>query len=282
MRFRTPELFLGALLAIAIFAVGMLFASSPPLQPQNNNQTTASQQSPQEKKPKNHESAQSLWVPIDSVGLYTLVLAVFTGLLAIVAGVQGFFMLRADKTARIAATAAKESADVARDSLIYTQRAYVRVASFPWLWRLDLSRPDKYLYDITPMIENGGNTQTVDMKININFALRDEPLPPGFDFPFQHEAGSTLIGAHQAVGASNVVILDEELLAVGKGEKFFYIWGSMTYRDVFPDTPEHTTEFCTQISRVMGDALDPHEPGNPRGTTVEIGFRIYPEHTKTN
>jgi hypothetical protein len=49
----------------------------------------------------------------DSVGLYTLVLAVFTGLLVGVSGVQGYFLLRADKTARIAANAAALSAKAA-------------------------------------------------------------------------------------------------------------------------------------------------------------------------
>jgi hypothetical protein len=63
---------------------------------------------------KHHDSeAQSLWVPVDSVGLYTLVLAVFTGLLVGVSGVQGYFLLRADRTARIAANAAKRQADAA-------------------------------------------------------------------------------------------------------------------------------------------------------------------------
>ncbi len=282
MRFRTHELFLGAFLTVAIFAVGMLFASSPSFRSQNNNQSAAPLQHTQDGKPENHEAAQSLWIPTDSVGLYTLVLAALTGLLAVVAGVQGSFMLRADKTARIAANAAKESADVARDSLIYTQRAYVRVANYPWLWRSDRDRPGKYFYDITPIVENVGNTQTVDMKINVNSALRDNPLPEDFDFPYVGDSGTSLIGARQSIGASNVVILDDDLLAVRDGKKFFYIWGAMTYRDVFPGTPEHVTQFCTQIIRVMGDPLDPREIGNPKGTTVEIHFRIYPEHNKTN
>jgi hypothetical protein len=190
--------------------------------------------------------------------------------------------LRADKTARIAANAAKNSADVARDSLIYTQRAYVRVANFPWVWRPDWDRPGKYFYDITPIVENVGNTQTVDMKININSALRDNPLPEGFDFPYVADPGTSLIGAHQSVRASNVVILDDDLLAVRDRKKFFYIWGAITYRDVFPGTPEHTTQFCTQVNRVMGDPLDPREAGNPKGTTVEIYFSIYSEHNKTD
>jgi hypothetical protein len=135
--------------------------------------------------------------------------------------------------------------------------------------------------DITPIVENGGNTQTVDAKINVNSALRDEPLPEGFDFPFVFKHGFTLIGAHQSVGASNAVILDDDLLLVQGGTKYFYIWGTIAYRDVFPNTPERVTEFCAQISRVIGNPLDPREPSNPKGTTLEIYFRIYPEHQKT-
>jgi hypothetical protein len=177
---------------------------------------------------------------------------------------------------------ARESADIARDSLVSTQRAYVRVANFPWLWRGDTDRPGKFFYDITPIVENGGNTQTVDAKINVNSTLRDEVLPEDFDFPFVAESGSTLIGARQSVGASNAIILDDDMLSVQSGEKFFYIWGNIIYRDVFPNTPEHVTEFCTEISRVIGNPLDPREPGNPKGTTLEITFRIYPKHQKTD
>jgi hypothetical protein len=90
-----PEIFLGAFLAIAIFAMGMLFASSWFFQPCIRGEIAG---------------VQSLWVPTDSVGLYTLVLAAFTGLLFIVSALQGYFLLRADKTARIAANAANLSA----------------------------------------------------------------------------------------------------------------------------------------------------------------------------
>jgi hypothetical protein len=100
MRFRTPELFLGAFLAVAIFAMGMLFASSRLLPSPNAT-------------PRQTVEVQSLWVPTDSVGLYTLVLAAFTALLVVVSGIQGYFLLRADKTARIAANAAQLSAESA-------------------------------------------------------------------------------------------------------------------------------------------------------------------------
>ena len=72
----------------------------------------ADQKTP-EKVDDHNAKTEPLWVPTDSVGLYTLVLAVFTGLLVFVSIGQGYFLLRADKTARIAANAANLSAKAA-------------------------------------------------------------------------------------------------------------------------------------------------------------------------
>lgn len=58
-----------------------------------------------------YNKPRSLWVPTDSVGLYTLALSVFTALLVVVSASQGYFLLRADKTARIAANAAAHAAE---------------------------------------------------------------------------------------------------------------------------------------------------------------------------
>jgi hypothetical protein len=224
----------------------------------------------------------------DPVAFFTLWLTFFTGILAAFTVWMALstkdlrdFAEEQARDMKESIVAAKDSADIARTSLISTQRAYVRVVNFPWLWRPDLGRPGKFLYDITPIVENGGNTQTVDAKINVNSSLRDEPLPDGFDFPYASESGFTLIGARQTIGASNVIILDDDLLLVQGGKKHLFIWGTITYRDVFPNTPEHVTEFCAQISRVLGNPMDPREPNNPKGTTLEIHFRIYPKHQKT-
>jgi hypothetical protein len=55
---------------------------------------------------------QSLWVPTDSVGLYTLVLSVFTGVLAAVSIFQGVMLLRADKTSAAIAGATQKQAKI--------------------------------------------------------------------------------------------------------------------------------------------------------------------------
>lgn len=235
----------------------------------------------------------------EALAYYTLWLMAFTGVLAFatvclgiatvllyVTGEKQFAFairsaIRQGKSTKESVEVAKRSADIAEQALVAGQRAYVRVAHFPWLWRGDLDRPGKYFYDITPIVENGGNTQTVGLRINVNSMLRDTPIPDDFAFPFQGEPGFSLIGSRQTISASNAIILDDDLLAVQRGQKYFYVWGTITYRDVFPGTPERVTEFCTQISKVFGDPLDPRVPNNPKGTSVEIYFRIYPKHQQT-
>jgi hypothetical protein len=143
--------------------------------------------------------------------------------------------------------------------LIATQRAYIRVANFPWLWRPDTdpARIGKYWYDIQPVIENTGNTPTRGMKVVVDSALQTTPIPEGFEFSYRSTPGDTIVGAKQTIGANRVAILDEDLAAVKDGKKFFYIWDTITYHDVFVGTTLHTTEFCTEINRVLGDPLDP-------------------------
>src|SRR5271163_158609 len=62
-----------------------------------NPEQSAADQIAKEKVAEHNTKIESLWVPTDSVGLYTLVLAVFTGLLVAVSAGQGYFLLRADK-----------------------------------------------------------------------------------------------------------------------------------------------------------------------------------------
>jgi hypothetical protein len=124
MKFRTPELFLGALLAVAIFAMGMLFASSVWFPIQNGELRPGTEQQVTNKVSENSGRTQSLWIPTDSVGLYTLVLAIFSALLVGVSGAQGYLLLRADRTARIVADAAKKSAEVAEAALFKVEVAY--------------------------------------------------------------------------------------------------------------------------------------------------------------
>ncbi len=272
-----------ALVALFAFVVALVsFAMARhSYQPPQHPYSQSGQQSTKTDGSKN-EVTESWWDAFwratwrEPINIFTAVLATATTALFVIGLVQIGFLISADRTA-------KTAAHTSREALVKSQRAFVRSNGFPWLWRPDIGRPGRYLYDIGPIIENAGATPTVDMKIIDNSVLRDTPLPDGFDFPYGVEPGNALIGPHQPIGAGGVTILDDDLVAVQNGTKFFYIWGDITYRDVFEGTPLHTTQFCTQITRVLGNPLDPRDPAvGPRATSVEITFGIYKEHNKTD
>jgi hypothetical protein len=121
IRFRFPEVAFGILLAVAIFAMGATLWSSH--YPSSDKQHTEANQHSATKSNDKTREPQSLWIPTDSVGLYTLVLCVFTGVLALVSIFQGVMLLRSDKTSRIAADAAKLNAQ----AVIAAEGAYIFV-----------------------------------------------------------------------------------------------------------------------------------------------------------
>jgi hypothetical protein len=63
----------------------------------------------------------SIWKPNDPISLYTLVLALFSGILVAVSVVQICYLGRADETSRIAAKAAEKSAN----AIAITERPYI-------------------------------------------------------------------------------------------------------------------------------------------------------------
>jgi hypothetical protein len=114
-RFRAPEIFLGAFLTVAVFAMGMVFESS-----HNSSQPyKLNANSPSLSQTHKDTTAE------ERLADYTLWLAILTGGLVAMAGLQGFFLLRADKTASISAQAASASAEVARSALVASNRAWL-------------------------------------------------------------------------------------------------------------------------------------------------------------
>src|SRR5258708_1909058 len=103
IKFRIPEILLGALLTVAIFAMGYVVASSVP---------PPSQQIEKADHPTStNEGAER--TAEKQFAYYTKWLVWSTGALVAVSGIKGYSPLRSDRPARIAADAAKRSADAA-------------------------------------------------------------------------------------------------------------------------------------------------------------------------
>lgn len=216
--------FLIGLLVFVVALLALLMTRSL-VQPyyQQNNQATYNRA---EQTTNQDESWEALWqrTKRDPVAFFTFVLAISTTLLFIIALGQLWFLSAANETGEKAAKAAQQSVEIAERALIASQRAFIRVVNFPWLWRPDNDRPGKYFYDITPLIENAGNTPTVGMRLIINSALRDTPLPEDFDFGYGDVAPEpSLVGGRQTIGAYRAFILDEDLLSVQIRQIFLHL-----------------------------------------------------------
>lgn len=133
MRFRIPEVFLGCLLAVAVFAAGMLFkgVEQATYPAQSTSQQKTSPQNRESKGPDTDLSGAT-WLTKDAAGFFTAALTV----VGIGQAVLFFFQLRfmrlgmrdatiAARAATRGAIAAVAQAKVARDSAIKLQRPYI-------------------------------------------------------------------------------------------------------------------------------------------------------------
>ena len=123
----------------------------------------------------------------------------------------------------------------------------------------------------SPTLRNAGNTPAYKLSYKIKTAILPIPLPGDFTFPLPNEAieGNPL-GAHQDAtmnAFADDFCPDEEVESIkvgGKG-RVLYVWGIVTYKDVFGEN--HSTKFCHTVNfvrlgtedRVIGFYIGRHE-----------------------
>ncbi len=161
------------------------------------------------------------------------------------------------KAAQENASATKASAD----TLIASQRAFVYFPAELEVVKVNDTNGTTIRYDLFIPIENSGNTQTVDMVIHTNLYVHPSsaPLPAGFDYP---DYGSTsripvVLGPRARLISVPLSVKPDEMLALWQQRKRIYFYGWANYRDVFPGTQPHRTEFCYELVRfeVSGDRI---------------------------
>jgi hypothetical protein len=112
-----------------------------------------------------------------------------------------------------------------------------------------------------PKWKNSGETATKHLKLYTECELRNSELPKGFEFRSRPEnVYNGFIGPQQEIlGIAGPLqpaspISAADLVAVRQNTRFLYLWGWVTYQDVFARTPQHVTHFCWQLS-FAGDPL---------------------------
>ena len=182
--------------------------------------------------------------------------------------------VKAADAATAGAVAARDSADIAKLSMVASERAYVHFNGCRWI-----SHPEdgRIFWRIRASWINSGNTPTRGLHIYVHLDSRDDEIPQDYRFvpdPTVKPIPAT-ISPKGIVESGCWDITGMDLVTVSKGNKHLYIWGRAVYRDVFPETKDHVTKFCVVATNLTGDPLSPwHAERNP----FDIAFAVYPRH----
>lgn len=193
------------------------------------------------------EKAAYVWEKTwdDAVAFYTAVLGVFTGLLVVVSGLQGFFLLRADKTARIAANAADLSARAA----IALQLPIIRVTPATLGWGDSIQNEVLYAYcDVGSVtFSNLGETKAFPIEFRYGLTV-GEPLPSSPSYKFTEsfvpnlifEPVRTVTPMKRLAGTFMIGSGDWPKICVGEIQVWFYC--VLTFEDFMQ--VRHDAAFC--------------------------------------
>jgi hypothetical protein len=234
-RCRIPEVLFGALLAVAIFGIGMVLESSR--RPPANQKATSNAA----KENHDHPPERSFWnwVTHDAAGFFTLWLVIVGG------GQLGLFYwqlrlirIAADdaKKAGIAAERAADattaSVDLARSTAEKQLRAYVLVTN------MTMSGVE---VDATPSVKitirNSGQTPAHDIAVSVAIGLIDYPpvnSPPNDDADIAKSISILGPQSESLIPAKLEGVLHySQAVAINTGAKAIHIFGDIKYVDAF-------------------------------------------------
>ena len=163
-----------------------------------------------------------------------------------------------------AAQAAQNAANTARESLVSGERAFVSFAGSS-AGQVKVRDGKTYGIEIFLPWVNSGNTPTrrafskVDFDatppagMTSSFDFSDRPSPAEY-FPRQFAISS------KGAGAATETIPIQYFQSTKAQQTRLYVWGWITYHDIFPRTPTRLSEFCDEIIDVQSSNADMTDP----------------------
>jgi len=192
-----------------------------------------------------------------TIAYFTIAL-VFVGVFEVIVFLIQVFLLRGTlKATKVAADAAKESAQVARDTLTSTRRAFVslkHITAEPVMISRGLEGDQEAQHWMfSPCWVNMGDTPTKKLTISINHKVFDNEIPPEFDFHYDNRPNA-ITNIPMAIGPKGEVICGAfglHYIRIIKPlqdlqTRNLYIWGEAIYNDIFSDEI-HCTRFCVKM-----------------------------------
>jgi hypothetical protein len=211
----------------------------------------------------------------------TVVLMVFTGLNLLILKAQGrdlekqrSVMQRQAEHLEEQAVQLKASVAQIKDTADHQLRAYVTVRTGR-IWHE--MRAFGWHLEWVPVVINVGQTPAYNVQLCVKTAIRPEPLPDGTDL--MAEVPLTGVGSRGDLGPTqafyppswlNYYVPDERMegLKAAERKEAFYVWGLVTYRDIFKK--EHRTKFCF-VADYDNEGSEPSSHGAPPGESFRWG-----------
>ena len=245
IKFRVPDIVLGSLLTIAVFAAGYVVASSVPPPSQQIEKTDHPQTA--------NEGAER--TAEKQIAYYTKWLAWFTGALVAVAGIQGYFLLRADKTARIAANAAdlNARAAIALELPIINARTH----NFGFGISQDDSGRFEYFSLVSFDFNNLGNTRANPIELRWGWTVGDKlptvpvyPLSKSFDMDVVLEADQPATIVEMNVGQFEMRLASGDTDKIVNNQTTLWVYCCLVYEDFM--RTKHEEGFCWKRRESVG------------------------------
>jgi hypothetical protein len=231
-RFRTPELFLGAFLAISIFAMGMLF-SSQYISSSGPSPRQHASQSKSANSPEQHEESGWAWVTKDAAGFFTLFLVIVGGIQAGLFWVQLKAIREALKPTQEAAEAANATATTARAEFQSTHRPKIRIKHL--LLASDVWGDEKIIVNLTCV--NTGTAEAVMHEVGLRYEVvrtdRLIPIDPKIRALRRYQGGRLECGRNWTVENidANFSLSNEQNTQIQNGQSKLYCVGYVSYVD---------------------------------------------------
>jgi hypothetical protein len=149
------------------------------------------------------------------------------------------------------------AADTSREALTKLERAFVYNKGLEWKAYVNSVRKDRG-WVFTAEWHNGGTTQAKHFLTHISWDTWlwfDGDMPADFVFmdKGQPSPGASFIPPKSSLFSSHLLIEAAILEATQHKQIRLFIWGWVTYRDIFDSTNNRKTQFCFELDRIDGD-----------------------------
>jgi hypothetical protein len=176
-----------------------------------------------------------------------LAVAVFTVVLARIAHLQRQTMDAQERRM-------SETIEAMNDTAQRQLRAYVSFRELACVLHPNANKPDDPEWEVKAQFRNSGQTPARNTELSLNFELFPKGgLPTDFNFPNHGALGAGVrrggvLGPECEMSTISLTILHYHADQLRRNpEAELYIWGWITYSDVFPKSERRRTEFASRV-----------------------------------